>query len=197
MIRLISWTRRLLSPILIVALITTNVLTLTSSAFNAALSGLVYTTLGVKTVSQALRGAVAGQERKISAQQRKIAGQEKRIARQNARTIERKKAARKFGGRLVSRTKRVAAKSIAAIPAESIPFIGVAVLIADTGYELYAACETVSDLNQLYAELGLEEEVPDDVLNTTCNPPLPDPDQVWSDVTGRIDQWWEELMGAV
>jgi hypothetical protein len=41
-----------------------------------------------------------------------------------------------------TRTKRVADKSIAAIPAESIPFIGVAVLITDTGYELYAACET-------------------------------------------------------
>jgi hypothetical protein len=45
--------------------------------------------------------------------------------------------------RLTTRTKRVTAKSIAAIPAESIPFIGVAVLIADTGHELYAACETV------------------------------------------------------
>ena len=45
--------------------------------------------------------------------------------------------------------------SITAIPAESIPFIGVAVLIADTGYELYAACETVRDLDQLYSDLGM------------------------------------------
>ena len=52
-------------------------------------------------------------------------------------------------------TKRVAAKSIAAIPAESIPLIGLAVLIADTGYELYAACETVGDLDQLYVDLGM------------------------------------------
>jgi hypothetical protein len=37
----------------------------------------------------------------------------------------RKAATRKIGTRLTSRTKRVAAKSIAAIPAESIPFIGV------------------------------------------------------------------------
>jgi hypothetical protein len=44
--------------------------------------------------------------------------------------------------------------SIAAIPGESIPFIGVAVLIVDTGYELYAACETVRDLDQLYVDLG-------------------------------------------
>ena len=47
--------------------------------------------------------------------------------------------------------------SIAAIPAESIPFIGVAVLIADTGYELYAACETVRELDQLFLELGMAD----------------------------------------
>jgi hypothetical protein len=68
----------------------------------------------------------------------------------------------------------VAAKSIAAIPAESIPFIGVAVLIADTGYELYAACETVRDLDQLYAELGMADEVPDDAMHSVCDPELPD-----------------------
>jgi hypothetical protein len=27
--------------------------------------------------------------------------------------------------------------------------------IADTGYELYAACETVWDLDQLYSDLGM------------------------------------------
>jgi hypothetical protein len=40
-------------------------------------------------------------------------------------------------GRVTS-AKQVAAKNIAAIPAESISFIGVATLLADTGYELYA-----------------------------------------------------------
>ena len=55
----------------------------------------------------------------------------------------------------------MAAKSIAAIPAESIPIIGVAVLIADTGYELYAACETMRELDELYLELGLADEATD------------------------------------
>jgi hypothetical protein len=70
---------------------------------------------------------------------------------------------------LNTRTKRVAAKSIAAIPAESIPFIGVAVLIADTGYELYAACETVRDLDQLYLELGMAGEVQEDAMSSVCD----------------------------
>jgi hypothetical protein len=78
-----------------------------------------------------------------------------------------------FYTRLVTRTKRVAAKSITAIPAESITFIGVAVLIADTGYELYAACETVRDLDQLDSDLGMGNETPDDAMHSVCDPELP------------------------
>jgi hypothetical protein len=90
-----------------------------------------------------------------------------------------------FYTRLASRTKRVAAKSIAAIPAESIPFIGVAVLIVDTGYELYAACETVRDLGQLYVELEMEGEVLDDAMHSVCDPELPEPGEVWMRLTER------------
>ena len=76
----------------------------------------------------------------------------------------------------------MAAKSIAAIPAEAIPFIGIGVLIADTGYELYAACETITDLDQLYQELGMADEVPDDVMHTVCDPTLPDAAEIWDSV---------------
>jgi hypothetical protein len=86
------------------------------------------------------------------------------------------------GNRLATRTKRVAAKSIAAIPAESIPFIGVAVLIADTGYELYAACETVKDLDQLYSDLGMADDTPDDVLHSVYDPELPNSAHIWVDL---------------
>ena len=41
-------------------------------------------------------------------------------------------------------------------------------LIADTGYELYAACETVRDLDQLYSEMGIEDETSDDVMHSVC-----------------------------
>jgi hypothetical protein len=156
---MITWTKRLLLTASFLALITTNILTLTSTAFNAAVSGLIGTALGIRTFS--------------SAMQTKIASQDKVIKKQKTVTANRKAATRKFGTRLSTRTKRVAAKSIAAIPVESIPFIGVAVLIADTGYELYAACETVRDLDQLYVELEMEDETPDDAMSGVCDPELP------------------------
>jgi hypothetical protein len=156
---MLTWTKRLLLTASFLALLTTNILTLTSTAFNAAVSGLMGTALGIRTVSSMMHS--------------KIASQDNAIKKQAAVQAKRKAATRRFGTRLTTRTKRVAAKSIAAIPAESIPFIGVAVLIADTGYELYAACETIRDLDQLYSDLGIADGTPDDVMHSVCDPELP------------------------
>jgi hypothetical protein len=91
-----------------------------------------------------------------------------------------------------TRTKRVAAKSIAAIPAESIPFIGVAVLIADTGYELYAACETARDWDQLYVDVGMADEAQEDAMHSVCDPELPDAGDVWGQVIENMDQIYSQ-----
>lgn len=180
---MITWTKRLILVASFLALITTNILTLTSTAFNAALSGAIAAATGIRTVS--------------SMMQAKIASQDATIKKHKADSIKRKAATRRFGTRLASRTRRVAAKSIAAIPAESIPFVGVAVLIADTGYELYAACETVKDLDQLYSDLGMRDETPEDVMHSVCQPELPDAGDVWDSVVEESGQWWDELLEAV
>ena len=129
-------------------------------------------------------GTYLGVRTASSMMQSKLASKNASIKKQKSTTLKRKAATRRFGTRLVSRTKRIAAKSIAAIPAESIPFLGVAVLIADTSYELYAACETVTDLDQLYVDLGVEGESTDDVLHSVCDPKLPDGGE-WLDQTRK------------
>ncbi len=91
----------------------------------------------------------------------------------------------------------MAAKSIAAIPAEAIPFLGITVLIADTGYELYAACETVRELDQLYSELGMPDEAPDDAMHSVCDPELPNAGEVWGGVVEKSGEWLEQARGAM
>ena len=91
MIKMITWTKRVILTASFLALIATNVLTLTSTAFNVALSGLMSTALGVRTVS--------------SMMQTKLASQDKAIKKQAAIQTKRKAATRKFGTRLASRTK--------------------------------------------------------------------------------------------
>ena len=60
---MIIWTKRLLLSAMTQALITTNVLTLTSTAFNAALSGVMGAALGIRTVSSALQNKIANQDK--------------------------------------------------------------------------------------------------------------------------------------
>ncbi len=181
--KIITWTKRLIITLTFLALIASNILTLTSTAFNAVLSGLVGTALGLRTVSSMMHSKFASQDRALKEQQ--------------STAVKRKAAIRKFGTRLASRIKRVAAKSIAAIPAESIPLIGVAVLIADTGYELYAACESIRDLDELYTEMGMAGEVPDDAVHSVCDPELPDAGEVWDGAVEKSGEWWGELVEAV
>jgi hypothetical protein len=168
--------KKLLLGFIFLGLVGTNILTLTSTAFNTAISGLLAASLGVKTVSGLM--------------QSKIASQDLALKKHKAQLTSKKQATRRFGFRLTQRTKRVTAKSIAAIPAESIPLIGIAVLIADTSYELYAACETIRDLDDLYESLGIVDQSAEDAIHAACNPNLPDPEKVWQNVLGKSEKWW-------
>ena len=183
MTRIFTWTKRLIITVSFLALIATNVLTLTNAAFNAAISGLMGTALGIQTVSDVLRN--------------KVDAKNKTIKKHTAATVKRKAATKRFGTRLASRTKRVAATSIAAIPAESIPFLGVSVLIAGTSYELYEACQSIKDLDQMYLDMEMADETPDDVLRSVCNPSLPDAGKIWDGVVDKSGEWLDRLVEAV
>ena len=145
---------RLTVTCLLLTLLAGNVLTLTNAAFNAALSGALASALGVRTVTATL-----------SAQLR---SREAALAKSRAVTLQRQAAARRFGRSLVARSRRVAARSVAAIPLESVPYIGAAAIVAGTAYELYAMCATLGDLELLYRELGIPEAEPADALQQLC-----------------------------
>ena len=178
-----TWAKRLFLTLAFLTLIVTNVLTLTSTVFNAALSGLMSAKLGVQTVSDTLRG-------KLDANKKTINAQKKTIKKRSAAT-------RRFGTRLVRRTKRVATASLAAIPGETIPLLGTTLLIAGTSYELYAACESMDDLDELYSDLGMADEVPDDVLHSVCNPSLPDVGNLWHNTIETSKRWWGKARKVV
>jgi hypothetical protein len=73
----------------------------------------------------------------------------------------------------------------------------VAVLIADTGYELYAACETITELDQLYEDQGMAGEVPDDAMHAVCDPDLPDAGDVWDGVVEKSGEWLDQARAAM
>ena len=181
--KIFTWTKRLFLTLSFLALIATNVLTLMNSAFNAALSGVMSTVFSVQTVSDALRG-------KLDANKKTINAKNKTIKKHAATHAKRKAATKRFGARLAGRTKRVAAASVAAIPGEAIPLIGTTLLIVGTSYELYAACDNMKDLDELYSDMGMADEVPDDVLHSVCDPSLPYVGNFWDGTIKKSKRLW-------
>jgi hypothetical protein len=60
-----------------------------------------------------------------------------------------------------------------------------------------AACETVTDLDQLYVDLGVEGESTDDVLHSVCSPKLPNAGEVWDSVVVKSGEWLDQAREAL
>ena len=66
-------------------------------------------------------------------------------------------------------------RNVAALPAESIPYLGLGVTLAVTSLDIYDACQTMKDFNLLLRMLGQGEENPE-----LCGQRVPTVDQVLS-----------------
>ncbi len=106
--------------------------------------------------------------------------QAKDAARAKAKLVELQKAtdvARKrtkdTAERVNRRLQKAAAREVAVMPAETMPFIGATVIVAATAWELHDMCETVKDMSELTREFDIESasaaETP-----TVCSMEVPD-----------------------
>lgn len=126
---------------MIIALLITNVLTVTSAAFSAILAGAITGVTGLKTHL-------------------------------NSEALDRQRmAAKRFGSRMIERTKKMVARTVTSSTVKWIPILGGTVAVGLTIWELSDHCDSLRDLNELYNEMDIEEEaVPIDVCNSPAEP---------------------------
>ena len=81
------------------------------------------------------------------------------------------KKAKDVSSAVAGRLVKSVALNLEALPAQTIPAIGIAASIAVVGAEIYLACENMNDMNSLLVELGADEE-----SDKICGmkPPTPD-----------------------
>jgi anti-sigma factor RsiW len=141
---MIRWLRRLITLAIILALLASNILTLTSAAFNGLLSGIVAGATGIKTLSH------------LNAQ----------------RLDSQRNAVKRMGTRMRARTAKMAARSTMGNSVTWIPFVGASLAVALTIWELADLCESIQDLDQLYQEMDIEDEsVPLDICKAATDQP--------------------------
>jgi hypothetical protein len=140
---MIRWLKRIVIFALMIGLLVSNALTLTSSTFNALLSGALAGAIGVKTLSQLNREALDRQ----------------------------RSAVKRMGTRMKARTVKMASRSTIGNTVTWIPLVGTSLAIALTAWELSDLCEGMKDLDRLYQDMDIESEsVPLDICTAPDGP---------------------------
>jgi len=144
---LLKISRRLIAPLIIVSLLASNLLSLTSVAFQTAASGLL-AAANIPTVHS--RAAKA--------------------------KLKNKQLIKKTGSNIRKRTLRSAAVNVGSMAGEALPFVGWAVILGATGYELKLACENLMDLESLQSSFGIGETLDErerSAMSRICDPSIP------------------------
>ena len=162
---MLKWFRRLFLLATFSLLIISNLLTITSAAFNTALSGLVTSTLGLQTATSTLRRNLSNQRAHNQSLQRKLTTQ--------------KQAVMHHGQRNINRTKRMARFKFAELSVTALPIIGGVVLAGGLIWELSQLCNGIRDLEGLYVELEIDSEIDAMAYTRVCQAPQ------WIDALGN------------
>lgn len=155
-----------------------NIATLTWSTATAGLSALL-SAAGVKTVYQDMQSRQQKQTRQLAAVQARESALRQRV--------------QDTGKRIQKRTVKSAAANIGSLPAEAIPYLGWAVVVGVTGYELMLACDNLRDLQDLYREVEAGDVAAPEAMQAICNPGLKSFSEAWAQVPESLAEEYAEF----
>ena len=118
-----------------------------------------------------------------------------RIARLSAQRAATNSALTATVSRMSVRTRRVANANVAATTGEAIPFWGVAIIVAATGYELKSSCDTMHDLYEMQVLIDPSSAIPED-RDQVCGLQVPTKDEIWSAIKASPSAAWETTTSA-
>lgn len=107
-----------------------------------------------------------------------------------------KEATQEVLDRTMTRTTRSTLANVSSIPGESIPFYGIAIVLAATAYELKAACDNMTDLYDLQVALDPETARSDD-RNAVCALQIPTKQEVWTGIKQSTQTAWDTSIATL
>ena len=178
--------KRLAVSVTLISLLSTNILAITSSAFHKKLFDL----LSRVPIPELLNDAPLKKQRHLEVENRRLEARERDLARQN-RKIKQKNSellrkqqlqktklakARSVSSRIAKRTAKNVTRNVSSVVAESIPYLGVAVVVSVTALDVKDGCNTVRDVNEIINTLDPEGLTHDE--SEVCGVKLPSSDQL-------------------
>ena len=107
-----------------------------------------------------------------------------------------KEATQEVLDRTMTRTTRSTFANVSSIPGESIPFYGIAIVLAATTYELKAACDNMTDLYDLQVALDPETARSDD-RSAVCALQIPTKQEVWVGIKQSPQTVWDKSVATL
>ncbi|WP_372881391.1 hypothetical protein [Psychromonas sp.] len=188
--RLLRGTSSVVMISMIVALISTNILSLTNAKFHDFLYGV----LSHIPNTELLQHSKSKKFQSLSAENERLRKQNAKF--QKTDRLRRVKLARshKIFKRIARRTAANVSLNVSSVLVEAIPYAGIAAIIATTSADVYTGCETIKDTNRLMkildGDVMTEEEI------QVCGITLPSEDKIMG-VVNKYNGHLEGLIGGV
>jgi hypothetical protein len=191
--------KSLLVSISIAGLIATNVASIVNDTVHDYLYKALWSVVSiggdVMAAKAMMNSPKAKTEQKIKTQTAKLEAENKHLNSKNEnqskqiadletnkKTLTKKiddngKFAKKTATKLRKRLAAGVARNLANLPSKAAPYIGVTFIVASTSLDIYDACQTMKDFNELLVLLGQGEDDPD-----ICGQKVPSADEVKASV---------------
>jgi len=99
-------------------------------------------------------------------------------------------------GSISDRTARVAATNLGSMAGESIPFYGVAIVVAATTYELKSSCDSMREMHELEVALGVAP-AEDPQVSQVCGMRVPSKAEVWQMIKDSPSTVWTAATNVI
>jgi hypothetical protein len=113
------------------------------------------------------------------------------LADSKTRLAASQKQVARMSNRIASRTAKGAVRNVVSVPAEAVPYIGIPVIVAVTGLEIYDACATMEDIKEINRVLNTGADID---AETTCGIKVPDKDAVMKTIQNSPKAAYESAM---
>lgn len=134
---------------IVVALIGSNLLTLTSFAYFSAASSLVSALPFAE-----MFGETPGQRQtKLEAENKKLRKKNQELVAQRKQFRAKVRSARVVSKRIAQRTAQNVAHDMTTMVAEATPYVGIAFVVASTALDVRDGCDTMRDVNEIFDSL--------------------------------------------
>lgn len=101
-----------------------------------------------------------------------------------------KLAVKDMTGSVKAKTKKVAASNVSSMFGESIPYYGIAIIVASTAYELKTACDTMKEMDELMSQVDPESVDAADTIEV-CGMKVPTKDEIIEMVKNSPEAAWD------